>query len=106
MHTRKLGIVMSKIPNKVKTEDNMVRGVDSLKYSDHDVSNTTKFPYLAAQSYRESRGEGPLGAPLLEHAQWILGLCNTDIMNLLDISHFRHEKHINGCVKQLLTRVH
>jgi hypothetical protein len=90
----------------VKTDDNMVGGVNSLKYSDHDVSDAIKFPDLAAQSYLERRGEGPSGAPLLEPAQWILGLYNTDIMNLLDIPHFGHGKHINGCVKQLLARVH
>jgi hypothetical protein len=27
-------------------------------------------------------------------------------MNLLDIPHFGHGKHINGCVKKLLARVH
>jgi hypothetical protein len=101
-----LAIVMPKIPKGVKTDDNMVGGVDSLKYSDHDVSDAIKFPDLAAQSYLESRGEGPSGAPLLEPAQWILGLYNTDIMNLLDIPHFGHGKHINGCVKQLVSRVH
>jgi hypothetical protein len=90
----------------VKTGDNMVGGVDDLKYSNHDVSDATKFPYLAAQSYLESRGEGPSGAPLLEPAQWILGLYNTGIMNLLDIPHFGHGKYINACVKQLLARVH
>jgi hypothetical protein len=51
--------VMPKNPKGVKTEDNMVGGVDRLKYFDHDVSDTIKFPYLAAQSYLESRGEGP-----------------------------------------------
>jgi hypothetical protein len=101
-----LSIVMSKIPNEVKTGDNMVGGFDSLKYSDHDVSDSTNFPYLAAHIYVESRGEVPSGAPLLDHAQWILGLYNTDIKNLLDIPHFRCRKHINGCVKQLLVRVH
>jgi hypothetical protein len=54
----------------------------------------------------ECKGEGPSGAPLLEPAQWILGLYNTWIMNLLDIPHFGHSKYINGCVKQLLARVH
>jgi hypothetical protein len=58
------------------------------------------------QSYLESRGEGPSGAPLLEPAQWILGLYNIGIMNLLDIPHFGCGKYINGCVKQLLARVH
>jgi hypothetical protein len=87
-----LSIVMLKIPNEVKTWDNMVGGADELKYSDHDVSNATNFPDLEAQSYLECTGEGPSGAPLLEPAQWILGLYNTDIMNLLDIPHFGHGK--------------
>jgi len=44
--------------------------------------------------------------PLLELTQWILGLYNTDIMNLLDIPHFGPGKHINACVKQLISQVH
>jgi hypothetical protein len=35
-----------------------------------------------------------------------LELYNTGIMNLLDIPHFGCGKQINGCVKQLLERVH
>jgi hypothetical protein len=65
---------MSKIPKEVKTGDNMVGGVDGLKYSDHDVSDDTKFLDLVAHNYLESRGEGPSGVPLLEPSQWILGL--------------------------------
>jgi hypothetical protein len=61
-----LAIVMPKIPKGVKTDDNMVGGDDSLKYSDHDVSNALKFPYLEQKIYLESRGEGPSGVPLLE----------------------------------------
>jgi hypothetical protein len=56
-------------------------------------------------NYLESRGEGPSGAPLLEHVQWSLGLYKTRIMNFLDISHFGCGKHINGCVKKILARV-
>jgi hypothetical protein len=74
--------VMPIIPKGVKPDDNMVGGVNSLKYSDHDVSDTIKFPYLATQCYLERRGEGLLGAPLLELVQWILGLYNTNIMKL------------------------
>jgi hypothetical protein len=61
-----LDIVMLIIPNEVKTRDSMVGGVYSLKYSNHDVSDAINFPYLAMQSYVESRGEGPSGTPLLE----------------------------------------
>jgi hypothetical protein len=70
------------------------------------VVDAVKFPDLAPHSYLESRGEGPSGAPLLEPMKWILGLYNMVIMNLLDLLHFGHSKHINGCIKQLLTRVH
>jgi hypothetical protein len=50
---------MWKIPKGVKANEKMVGGVDSLKYSDHDVSDAIKFLDLVAQSYLESRGEGP-----------------------------------------------
>jgi hypothetical protein len=70
------------------------------------VADTFKFPDLAQHNYMESRGEGPSSAPLLEPTQWIMGLYNACIMNLLDIPHFGRGKHINGCVKQLLARVH
>jgi hypothetical protein len=50
---------MPKIPNKVKIEDKMVGGVDILKYFDHDVSDTIKFPHLVAHSYLENEGEDP-----------------------------------------------
>jgi hypothetical protein len=61
---------------------------------------------LEAQRYLERRGEGPLCAPLLEPALWILGLHNTSIMNLLDIPHFECGKYKKGCVKKLLVMVH
>jgi hypothetical protein len=54
----------------------------------------------------ECKEEGPSCVSLLEPSQCIIGLYNTGIMNLLYISHFGCGKHINGCVKQLLSRVH
>jgi hypothetical protein len=57
--------------------------------------------------YLENRGEvGPLGKPILEPAQWVTGLYNSGIMNLLDIPHFGRGKNVGLCVKQLLARVH
>jgi hypothetical protein len=50
---------MPKVPKGVKTDDNMVGGVDRIKYFDHDVSDAIKFPYLAAQRYLDIRGEDP-----------------------------------------------
>jgi hypothetical protein len=62
-----------------------------------------KFPDLAQETYLEDTGEiGPLGRPILEPAQWITGLYNSGIMNLLDIPHFRHGKNVGLCVKQVI----
>jgi hypothetical protein len=70
------------------------------------VVDVTKFPDLASQNYLESRGEGSSGMPVLEPTQWILGIYNTSIMNLLDVPHFGRGKHINACIKQLLACMH
>jgi hypothetical protein len=61
-----LEIVMLKIPKGVKVDDEMVGGVNSLKYSDDDVVDAVKFPDLALERYLERRGEGPSDTPLLE----------------------------------------
>jgi hypothetical protein len=97
---------MPKIPEVVKVVNEMIGGVNIMKYSDHDVEDTIKFLDLAQHNYMESRGEVPSSVPLLEPTQWILGIYNIGIMNLLDISHFGRGKNINACVKQLLSRVH
>jgi hypothetical protein len=86
---------MPKISEGVEISNEMVGGVNTMKYSNHDVADTIKFPNLSQQNYMESRGEVPLGMPLLAPTQWILGLYNIGIMNLLDIPNFGHDKHIN-----------
>jgi hypothetical protein len=47
----------------------------------------------------ESKGEGPSGDPILEPKQWIAGLYNIGIMNLLEIPHFWRGNDVNACVK-------
>ena len=54
----------------------------------------------------ESLGIGPLGDPMLQPKQWVEGLVNTGILNLLDISHFDRRKDVNNCVNQLLEVLH
>jgi len=56
---------MPNISEGVKFDDEMVGGVDTIRYSNHDVVDIVQFPYLVPQNYLESRGEGPLGVPLL-----------------------------------------
>jgi hypothetical protein len=95
------------LPDVVVAVEDMLGKVSKLKYADHVVTDTTKFPDLVQESYLENRGEvGPLGKPILELAKWITGLYNSGIVNLLDIPHFGHGKNVGLCVKQLLARVH
>jgi hypothetical protein len=66
-HTQaELEIIMPKILERVKENDEMVGGVNTMKYSDHDVAYIIKFPDLMQHNYMESKGEGPSGMPLLE----------------------------------------
>jgi hypothetical protein len=58
------------------------------------VHDTTQFPDLAKEAYLANTGEiGPLGKLIMELAQWIAGLYNSGIMNLLDIPHFGRSKN-------------
>ena len=54
----------------------------------------------------ERKGTNSSGVPILEPKQWIIGLYNTCIMNMLEIPHFGRVKDVNACVKQLLALVH
>jgi hypothetical protein len=80
--------------------------VEKLKYFDHDVTDKDKFPEFVPQVYMERKGTSSSGVPILEPKQWITGLYNTGIMNLLEIPHFGWGKDVNNCVKQLLALVH
>jgi len=84
----------------------MLGFVNKINYDDHDVVYMGNFPEFVQKVYMESKGEGPAGDPILEPKQWIGGLYNTWIMNLLEIPHFGREKDLNACVKQLLEWVH
>jgi hypothetical protein len=87
-------------------DDDMVGRVTAIKYSDHDVTDVTNFPDLSLQVYLESRGAGSSCMPLIDTMQWILGLYNIGIMNLLDAPHFGRGKSINSYVKKLLEHIH
>jgi hypothetical protein len=54
----------------------------------------------------ERKGTTSSGIPILEPKQWIVGLYNTCIMNMLEIPHFGRVNDVNACVKQLLALVH
>jgi hypothetical protein len=100
-------ITLPYLPHAVLIVDDMMGKVPKLRYVDHDVRSAAKFLELVKENYLINTGEiGPLDKPILEFAQWITGLYNLSIMNLLDILHFGRAKNVTLCVKQLVARVH
>jgi hypothetical protein len=100
-------ITLPFLPDAVPTVDDMLGKVPRLRYADHDVCDMAKFPELSEENYLINTGEiGPLGRLVLEPMQWIKGLYNSGIMNLLDIPHFGCGKNVGLCFKQLVSQVH
>jgi hypothetical protein len=99
-------IVLPCIPEGVQATPGLLGCIEKLRYADHDVSDTRKFPEFAQQVYMEILGTGPLGDLVLQPKQWIAGLVNIGILNLLEIPHFGRGKDVNNCVKQLLAVLH
>jgi hypothetical protein len=56
--------------------------------------------------YMESLGTGPFRDPILQPKQWVEGLENKGIINLLEIPHFGRRKHVNNYIKKLLEVLH
>jgi hypothetical protein len=91
-------ITLPYLPNAMVTVDDMLGKLRKLRYSDHDVHDATKFPNLVEETYLANTREiGPLGKSIMEPEQWITGLYNYDIMNLLDILHFVCSKNRDLC---------
>jgi hypothetical protein len=85
----------------------MLGKVPKLRYSEHDVHDATEFHHFSEEAYLVNTGEiGPLGKPIMEPVQWIIGLYNSRAMNLLDIPHFGRCKNVGIFIKKLLARVH
>jgi hypothetical protein len=80
--------------------------MERLRYSDHDVADTKKFPEFAQQVYMESIGTGPFGDPMMQPKKWATGLENTGILNLVEIPHFGRGKEVNNCIKKLMEVLH
>jgi len=102
-----MDITLPHLPNAVITVDDMLGNVPKLRYADHDVCNVDKFQDLAVETYLKNIGEiGPLGKPIMEPVQWIIGLYSSGMMNLLDTLHFGHSKNFELCVNHIVTYIH
>jgi hypothetical protein len=94
------------IPEGVRITTNMLGHVEKLRYSDHDVTDTDKFPEFAKQVYLQTVGIGPFGEPINQPVQWAAGLAKNGILGLLDLPHFGRGQYANNCVKQLMAVTH
>jgi hypothetical protein len=77
----------------------MLGHVDKLRYSDHDVEDTDKFPEFSKKFYLHIVGIRPFGEPINQPVQWAAGLAKTGILDLLDILHFGRGQYENNCIK-------
>ena len=99
-------ITLPCIPEGVIVLLDIVGCVEKLGYSSHYAVDKDKFQELDPQVYLEIKGIIVTGVLIIEQKQWIIGLYNTRIMDLLDIPHFGHDKDMNNCIKELVELVH
>jgi hypothetical protein len=62
--------------------------IEKLKYLDHDVIDTDKFPEFMKRVYLQTMGVNAFGEPIDQPLQWAMGLEKIGILSLLDLPHF------------------
>jgi hypothetical protein len=82
------------------------RDVEKLRYSDHDATDTNKFPEFTKQVYLQTVGVDPFGEPIHQPVQWATGLAKIRILGLLDLPHFGRGQYANSCIKKLMAVTH
>jgi hypothetical protein len=90
----------------VQVEPDLLGHIKKLKYSDHDVADTDKFPEFSKRVYLHTVGVNAVGEPIDQPLQWERGLEKTRILGLLDLPHFGRGQYARGCVKQFLAVTH
>jgi hypothetical protein len=98
--------VLPCIPEGVQVEPQLLGHVGKLKYSDHDVSDDTKYPELAPRVYMQNIVVNQLGETISQPHQWAVGLDRTGILGLLQLPHFGRGQYATACIKQLLAVTH
>jgi hypothetical protein len=84
----------------------MVGKVLQLKYTDHNITNTMKFPDLTLRHYLEIKIDAKTYLPIAKLQVWDRGLEQVGLLNLFDIPHFGRIQEINICVNMVLRCVH
>ena len=82
----------------------MTGNIDRLKYSDHDTSDSSKFPQFRPEIYLQYVKYNK--ATLVEVKRWAAGLDHAGLLKMLDVPHFGRGPQVTIVVKQLLALVH
>jgi hypothetical protein len=99
-------LVTPDIPKGVIVNEDMLGRVSQLKYVEHDIIDTTKFPELAPHHYLELIKDVAMNQRISVPKVWERGLEQEGILNLFDIPHFGQSNEVNACVNFLLNYVH
>jgi hypothetical protein len=94
------------MPDGVQEGPDLLGHIGKLKYSDHNVAYTDKFPELAKRVYLETVSTNSVGEPIHQPLQWETGLEKTRILGLFDLPHFGRGQYATACFKQLLAVTH
>ena len=92
-------IVLPRIPKGVQATPNLLRYVEILWYSDHDVANAGKFLEFAQHVYTNIIGTRPFENPILQPKAWEVSLANIGILILVEVPHFGRGKEVNKYIK-------
>jgi hypothetical protein len=101
-----VALVFPRIPDGVRVKSDLLGHVEKLKYSDHDVTDTEKFPEFTKKVYLQTVGMNAVGEPIDQPLQWATGLEKTGILGLLELPHFGRGQYTNSCIKQLMAVTH
>jgi hypothetical protein len=81
-------IVLPHIPDGVQVDPQLLGHIGKLKYSDHDVSDETKYPELALRVFMQNIVVNQLGEMISQPHQWAVGLDRTRILGFSQTSTF------------------
>jgi hypothetical protein len=80
--------MLPRIPEEVQVEPQLLGHVGKIKYSDHDVSDDTKYLELAPRVFMQNIMVNQLGEMIIQPHEWAVGLDRTSILGLLKLPHF------------------
>jgi len=103
--SKKFTISTPLLPEKVPFEGRRLMRITLLEMENWDLTDEAKFPHLVTVKYLRKVYYIETGVTMLEREEWVCGVEQSGLLNLLWVPHY-HNTPINTiCVCQLLTLV-